>query len=94
MTSRQCLACEPPPLAWESLSGPMRYVGVALLLRAETGQEVRLALLVPRIGPSRDPQAGSGDSYDRLAKDSFAKICETNHLLNAVELSFGPLIRT
>ena len=44
--------------ARESLSGPMRYVVGALLLRGKSSREVRLVFVVPRIGPPRDPRAG------------------------------------
>ena len=38
----------------------MRYVGVTLLLRADSSFELRLHPRVPRIGPPRDSQAGGG----------------------------------
>ncbi|OGQ81718.1 MAG: hypothetical protein A3F90_13260 [Deltaproteobacteria bacterium RIFCSPLOWO2_12_FULL_60_19] len=40
----------------------MRYVDITPLLRDESNSELRLHLLVPRIGPSRDPQVGCGQA--------------------------------
>jgi hypothetical protein len=51
------------PPTWESLSGPMRYACVTPNSVGESVSEVRLKLLVPRIGPSRNPRWAQADNF-------------------------------
>ena len=62
----------------------MRYVGIALLLRDGSSQEVRLIPLVPRIGPSRDPQAGGSDG---CASKRLARRTQRVRLRSAIDFS-------